>query len=206
MFGRILTLVSGAVLATSVLFSQPAQAVPITGGVTSVALTSASDLANLGISVSPLGNASLTPGDPPVAAFPITGGDLDPGTGDAIIAHDGSGLRLSNSAVVDLENFLIDTAAGILSGLVTIDGGVVGVIPIFDIGPGLALSLTDGAADALELAFQLDGIQLNGFPIGTASVSVQVPEPSTWLLLGFGAVALMMADARRCRWRPLPDA
>lgn len=206
MLGRFLTVVSGAVLATSVLLAQPAQAVPITGGVTSVALTSATDLANLGISVSPLGAATLTPGNPPVAAFPITGGELDPDTGDAIIEHDGSGLRLSNSAVVDLENFLIDTAAGILSGLVTIDGGVVGVIPIFDIGPGLELSLTDGAADALELAFELDGIQLNGFPIGTASVSVQVPEPSTLMLLGFGAAALAMAEVRRRRRRPLPAA
>ena len=206
MLGRFLTVVSGAVLATSVLLAQPAQAVPITGGVTSVALTSADTLAGLGISVAPLGIATLTPGDPPVAAFPITGGDVNPNTGDALIEHDGSGLRLANSAVVDLENFLIDTAAGLLSGLVTIDGGVVGVIPIFDIGPGLSLALTDLAADALEQAFELDGVELNGFVVGNASVDVQVPEPSTWLLLGFGAAAIFMANARRRCRRPSPDA
>ncbi len=47
---------------------------PITGGTTQVALTVASTLSALGASVNPLGTATLSDTNPPVATFPITGG------------------------------------------------------------------------------------------------------------------------------------
>jgi hypothetical protein len=174
------------------------QAAVITGGMTDVVLTSADVLSGLSVTVTPLGSATIQPTTPsPTAVFPITGGSIGPS--GALIQHDGSGLELSTAtASIDLENFLIDTAGGVVDGLVTIGAGPpVGVVALFTLGTGtsptmnIPLTLTSGAADALNTVFFPAG----GGPFSTATQigiastfpTTAVPEPATWgmILLGF---------------------
>jgi hypothetical protein len=196
-----------------------AQALPIIGDQTIVLLTSADALSGAGISIDPLGTAIV--GTDIVgraeAAFPITGGDL---TGPGLfgtIEHDGSGIRLSTaSATVDLENFEIDFDALQVFGDVTEDGTPGGNAALFDVDPcsnlfgtaaqcidgdgsilldGWKLSLTEGAADALSMAFGLPFT--TGAQVGVARIDVRfVPEPGTALLVGIGLAAVA---ARRTR-------
>jgi hypothetical protein len=168
-------------------------AVPIVGGNTSVLLTAASTLGGLGINVAPLGSAtvSLAADGTPIALFPITGGSSDATSGAALIEHDGSGLALSNAtATVNLENFLIDTAASLLSGVVSVGSTSLGIVPLFSIGSGLSLSLTSDAGAALSSVFGIP--DLTGALIGTATVSPvlgAVPEPSVLALALIGLLA-----------------
>jgi hypothetical protein len=174
----------------------------ITGGMTDVVLTSADVLAGLGVTVTPLGSATIEPTIPsPTAVFPITGGSVGPS--GALIQHDGSGLELSTAtASIDLQNFLIDTAGGVVDGLVTIGAGPsVGVVALFTLGTGtsptmnIPLTLTTGAADALNTVFFPAG----GGPFSTATQigvastfpTIAVPEPATWgmILIGFAGLA-----------------
>jgi PEP-CTERM motif len=177
----------------------------IIGGMTDVVLTSADVLSGLGVTVAPLGTATIESTMPfPTSVFPITGGSI--GAGGALIQHDGSGLELSAGGVsVDLQNFLIDTAGGVIDGLVTIGSGPpVGVLALFTLGTGtsatmnIPLTLTMGAADALNTVFFPNG----GGPfstetqIGVASTFPTVggvPEPTTWgmMLLGFAGLGIV---------------
>jgi hypothetical protein len=198
-FRRLFSRMRAVLAAALLLPGVPAFAVPITGGSTSVLLSAASALDSLGISVAPLGSASvsLSPDNTPIATFPITGGEIE--AGDALIEHEGSGLSLSNStSIVELEDFLIDTANALLSGVVTADGTQIGVVPLFSIGAGLSLSLTSEAGAALASVFGIP--DLTGTVIGTATtnpVTGAVPEPGTLTLL-LGA-ALALAYLRRAR-------
>ena len=196
--------------------SSAVQAVPIVGGDTTVELTAAEVLASLGIEVGLLGTASIEVDDStgiPTVTFPITGGDTESGTdGGALIEHDGSGLSLSvtddddMTTTINLENFLIDTGALALSGLVTIGDAVLEDVPLFDISETLALSLTDVAADTIESTFGFDDeVQLNGAVLGQAATDPQVDdgggpvpvsEPSIFALLALG-VMLMLGFSRK---------
>jgi hypothetical protein len=184
------------------------QAAVITGGMTDVVLTSADVLAGLGVTVTPLGSATIEPTSPfPTAVFPITGGSIGPS--GALIQHDGSGLELSTAtASIDLQNFLIDTAGGVVDGLVTIGAGPpVGVVALFTLGTGssptmnIPLTLTSGAADALNTVFFPAG----GGPFSTATQigiastfpTTAVPEPATWGMMLLGFAGLGLASYRR---------
>lgn len=209
---------AGAVLGL-LLASAPVKALPLAGDQTIVLLTSAGALGSAGISVGGLGSAviGLDLAGRAEALFPITGGDL---TGLAgTIEHDGSGLSLSgNGTTVSLENFLIDTLALQLFGDVSVNGGSVGNLPLFDIAvctslvgtadqcidgdgsillDGFKLSLTQGAAGALTEVFGLP--DLTGAQIGVARIDVSfVPEPGTAMLLGLGlAVAASRRNVRK---------
>ena len=181
-----------------------AHAAPIIGGTTEVTLTSAPVLAGLGVSVSPLGTASVssgTTGAPPVASFPITGGTA--ASNGALIEHNGSGLALSaGSTVVDARNFLIDTANAVVDSDVSIDGASAGNLGLFSIGPGLTLTLTPGAASALDAAFGTEALS-SSTVIGTAATSpvvgappVAAPEPAGVAVLGAGLLALVAIRRR----------
>ena len=70
---------------------------PIVGGETSVSLASATVLQSLGISVAPLGSATIDASGPdPMAKFGITGGTESAGDDADVILHQGSGLELFN--------------------------------------------------------------------------------------------------------------
>lgn len=192
---------AAVVLAASALgYSNTASAhgVDIIGNATSVELTSFDALTGLGLSVSGLGTATIDiPGAFPVATFDITGGTLDPDTGFATIEHDGSGLALSDgNSTVALENFFINTGKGLLSGDVSVNGQFVANLDLFTIGDGLVLSLTGGAADALNGVY---GTALPaGLEIGIASVDVAVvPVPAALPLMLSAMAGLGFTGWRR---------
>lgn len=186
---------SGCVLLLSGLMSMsaPAATIMLGGGTTTVEFVPAvvQTLTDAGLALSPLGTASLSG---TTAMFPITGGMIDTDTEMAEIFHSGSGLRFDDGMMMlDLMNFVINATVtpGSESGVLT--GDVMGAadlsdVPLFDIGPGLQLTLRSEAAGALSNIFGLP--DLTGTTIGTAAASPEpVPEPSTFGLLAAGALA-----------------
>lgn len=153
--------------------SAGAATVGIVGGQTDVTVTA--DLAALGLSGAPAGTASVAVvGGLTVFSFPITGGAafMD---GNALVEHDGSGVTLSaGSVAVTISNFLIDTAAMIVSG--DIFGGPTDVT-FFDFGAETALSGVE-----LEISSDLAGALTASFgapDLTGATFGYAVPSPVT---------------------------
>jgi len=144
---------------------------PIVGGETSVTLTSAAVLESLGISVAPLGSATIDASDPdPMAKFGITGGTESAGGDADVILHQGSGLELFNgTSTIDLTDFRIDTANLVVRANVTVDGTAAGNLAVFDLGPSGALTLTDAAANVVSDTFAAPDI--------TSSVTIGLATP-----------------------------
>ncbi|MDX2181391.1 MAG: PEP-CTERM sorting domain-containing protein [Bryobacteraceae bacterium] len=164
----------------------------IAGGTTSVELDPATAAILTGaLTITPLGTGTLVG---LTATFPITGGFIDPVTGMAQIEHVGSGLGFSDGTdTLDLTDFLIDVdlvaVTGILSGQAALNGAALGSVPLFDIGPGLVLTLRSEAAAALTQVFGVP--DFTGAVIGVATTSpTTVPEPATWAALGGALTAL----------------
>jgi hypothetical protein len=185
---RLSLTIAAIVLALTVVGqTQAAPILRLYGGSTSVQLSE--DL------VGALETLTVTPGtivpgalSEGVARFPISGGGIDQATLAGDIFHVG-GLSLSNAdgTTVDLFNFIIDTLSEqpVLTGLVAVDGDLVGRIPLFNLSlenaqidvalfsatiQGAALSLTVDAADALNAALGVEAF-MEGFNVGTAEVS-----------------------------------
>jgi hypothetical protein len=137
-------------------------------------------------------------------AFPITGGNVtyfDPASGvepyvQGLINHDDSGLQLTgaNGKVVKLEDFVVDPAESVLTGKVTVDDAVFAEsAPLFfldgrTLNPlqvnesagtavleGTTVSLTQTAADALNMVFETDALT-EFFPVGVAEITVDLPK------------------------------
>ncbi len=182
--------------------SIPASAATIVGGSTSVSLTSAPTLIGLGLTITNTGFSTLIGNNPPVVTFLITGGSVDDDDGDAMIAHDGSGLRFSSGAnFLSIADFLIDTDAGTITGNVNANGTLLPDVEIFTFDPALTLFLTGTAASAFTSIFGAP--DLTGATIGTAvtnpiTQATAVPEPVTWLMM-IGGFALVGGAMRRRR-------
>ena len=146
--------------------------VPVIGGETSVALTSAATLDSLGVSVGPLGSATLSAtGADPMASFTITGGTVDNAADGAVILHQGSGLELSNAAgVVDLRDFRVDTINDAVNANVSVNGTPAGNVAVFSLGDDGALTLTPAAADVVDQALDTTAITPD-VQIGVATVA-----------------------------------
>jgi hypothetical protein len=182
-----------------------AQAIPVTGGVTTVNLVSAATLTGAGVTVAPLGTATATagPGGIPAVRFPITGGDLSASFAGTI-AHNGSGLRLTTTTgTVSLTNFLIDTVSLTLSGAVAFGTTNLSNVPLFALSTNgnatspFDLKLTATAAGALTSVLGVPN--LTGALIataGTAPITAAIPEPSTYALM-LGGLGLAGWVARR---------
>lgn len=183
----------------------PASAATIIGGGTEVTLTAASTLTGLGLTFAPYGTASVVPGPgDPVVSFLITGGSRDDVSGALLVRHNGSGLNFTaGSNTLRIGDFVVDTATNLLSGAVVANGSALGVVPLFNIGTGLTLTLTSQAAGAFTTVFGAP--DLTGATIGTADVNavfapVAVPEPAAWAML-IGGFALAGTTMRRRKMR-----
>ncbi|HWQ32417.1 MAG TPA: hypothetical protein VNQ79_06000 [Blastocatellia bacterium] len=182
---------AGAVLAAILLITTSLTAapgfLPVTGR-TSVVLSSdfLTAASALGIAPGAITEGSVRSG---IASFPITGGVIDLASAKGEINHSG-GLSLTRGGTqVQLLSFNIDTtgAAAVLTGLVVVNGNVLGRVPLFNLGlpalalplrpepgnvlfiPGVRVTLTAEAAGALNTVFNLNAF-VQGFNIGTASV------------------------------------
>jgi hypothetical protein len=192
-----------ASLLAPTLMSASAHAATIIGGGTSVKLTAAPTLTGLGLSFATFGTASATVDAMgiPTATFLITGGSINDATGTARIEHNGSGLNFTGGGkALSIGDFVINTSTNVLTGRVKIGATTLANVPLFNIGTGLSLSLTNEAAGAFTTVFGAP--DLSGAAIGTASVnliSVPVPEPGTWgmLIVGFGIVGIALRSRQR---------
>lgn len=192
-------------LMAPVLFSVPASAATILGGVTKVKLTAAPTLAALSLSFAPFGTATVvTDGNGiPTFSFPITGGSVDDVTGAALINHVDSGLSFAKGLyVLSISDFVVDTAAKTLRGTISIGDYVASNVSLFDIGNGLSLSMTAQTANLFSQGFGAP--DLTGTTIGVAELSLitaaaAVAEPAAWvmMLLGFAVIGSNVRTGRR---------
>ncbi len=196
-----LTLVPGA-QATKGKSQGKGQSAPVASdtllyrGATTVALDpdTAAALTSLGVSVAPTKPAKAGKNG---ISFPITLGVVDSTTLSGQIRHAGGLVFSKGETEVYLSRFFIDTdamPAPVLSGLVgaakyTGDRAALFNVDLSeaDIAPGkrsirisgVKLTLTAGAADALNGAFGTDALT-EGFPIGTATVRARTWVVPTW--------------------------
>ncbi|HWR16456.1 MAG TPA: hypothetical protein VN577_16655 [Terriglobales bacterium] len=147
--------------------------------------------------VSALGSLSVAPGtvfptrlQRGIVNFPVVGGAIDLQTAKGEILHSG-GLTLTaaNGTKVQLQAFTIDTTGQpVITGLVSVNGQVLGRLPLFTLQlpgnlslplkpvhnwitlKGVGVQLSTQAATALNTVFNVTAFQA-GFNIGTANVS-----------------------------------
>ena len=144
-------------------------------------------LGSLGVTLTPLAASTLFNDTAGIAYFPIVGGLFDPATTTAEIAHSG-GLVLSGDGIqLVVSSFVISLPASgspVLTGLATLNGALVGRIPLFDIDltgvsisykamklsvDGASLTLNADAAATLNSIFGTTAFA-GGLPIGGAEV------------------------------------
>jgi hypothetical protein len=121
--------------------------------------------------------------------FPITGGAFDLDTALGQVLHSGGLTLTAGNTEVRLQSFIIDTtgSAPLITGLVVVDGKLVGRLPLFNLSlphgislpikpeygvfreEDIGVTLTAGAASALNSAFHVSALT-GGFEIGTANV------------------------------------
>ncbi len=163
----------------------------IEGGRTTVALSSsfASALTSLGVTPGTVSPTRLHDG---VVNFPVTGGAIDLDTAASQILHSGGLTLTAGQTKVTLQSFIIDTtSAPMITGLVSVDGKLVGRLPLFDlvlptgitlplkayegqiILKGVGVSLDSTAAGALNSVFHVSAFK-GGFSIGTAKVVIDL--------------------------------
>lgn len=183
---KILGLAVAALLLTlsTPVFAEPT--VQVAGGGTVVVLSTELVAALTSLSVTPdrIKPAKLKRG---VAGFPILAGaiDLEDLRGD--IFHSGGLSLTSATTTVELRNFVIDTLDGtVLTGLVSVNGDLVGRLPLFDLDlteapvingrriviDAVEVTLTAGAAAALNDAFDVSAFAA-GLLIGEATVGTR---------------------------------
>ncbi len=189
----------GVSLMAAPLSSMAAPTDTTAGGETVVALASSflSALTSLGVAPGSIGPARIEAyKGTTYAGFPITTGQIDLGTVEGEIDHSGGLSLTAGSKVVELTSFAIDLyneAKPVLTGLVTVDGGFVGRIPLFDLSlasakiddtkyylevKDVAVTLDSVAAGALSSVF--DTRVPAGLTVGTATVRANLASKVHW--------------------------
>lgn len=186
-------------LSTSILCAttsvSAAPTLPAVGGATTVQLAPSFLDALNSLGVTP---AAVFPGrlkarsEGVLAAFPITTGELDAGTLKAEIDHAGGLSLKAGGSVVKLTDFIVDltTSAPVLTGLVTVNGSLLGRVPLFDLDTSkikaglhenvakvsnVGVTLSKTAAGALNSVFGITALS-KGLVIGTAAVRADLEE------------------------------
>ncbi len=166
--------------------------VQVAGGKTTVRLSEGFVGALSGLGVAP---SAIAPGKLKARrggvfiSYRIPGGAVDAGDGfRGDIFHVGGLSLTAGETSVGLLNFVIDTQdEPVLTGLVTVNGSLVGRVPLFNldsIAPhvarngrvtisGVGVTLTDVAASALNGIFGIDAF-VEGADIGTALVRTRI--------------------------------
>jgi PEP-CTERM motif len=188
-----------AVLAagTTLLLCSAAWAAPVTGGTTTVNLNAGtvSALVGLGFSVAPIPPAADNlAATPPIAVFPITGGDST-----TSINHSGGLAFTKDGVTTSITNFVIDLAganAGKLTGDLIAGGSTTNNVPFFDIGTGNSLIIDAALGSGLSNIYGIPN--LTGTPVGTATINTSaVPEPGNAALVGIGALGVIIFLRRK---------
>ena len=183
-FPRVFAVVAFTVLAAGL----PAQQTKtLFTGRTSVKLSSAftTAVADLGVSVGRVFPTEIWDG---WAVFPVTGGAIDLDTASGNILHSGGLTLKAGDTKVTMQSFIIDTTGKpMITGLVSVNGKLLGRIPLFDLTlpagfslplhlkenrlalKGVGLTLDAQAAGALDAVFHVNAFTA-GFPIGSAQV------------------------------------
>ncbi len=149
--------------------------------------------------VSALGSLGVTPGAVSPTRlyngkvnFPVIGGAIDLDTAASQVLHSGALTLTAGQTRVALQNFIIDTTGTpVITGLVSVDGKLVGRLPLFDLAlpggitlplkprdgqiilKGVGLTLDHTAAGALNSVFRVSAFK-GGFGIGTATVIINL--------------------------------
>lgn len=165
----------------------------IEGGRTTVSLSSGfvAALGTLGVTPGTVSPTRLYDG---TVDFPVTGGAIDLDTAVGQIVHSGGLTLTAGSTTVTLQSFIIDTTgAPVITGLVSVDGKLLGRLPLFDLTipggltvplkpsdgqivvKGVVVNLDGTAAGALNSVFHVSAFK-GGFGIGTAKVVVQLRQ------------------------------
>lgn len=165
----------------------------IEGGRTTVVLASSfvSALDSLGVTPGTVNPTRLYDG---TADFPVTGGAVDLDTASSQILHSGGLTFTAGEIQVTLQSFIIDTTGTpVITGLVSVDGKLLGRLPLFDLAlpggitlplkprdgqivlKGVVVTLDRTAAGALNSVFHVSAFT-GGFGIGTAKVIVDLPR------------------------------
>jgi hypothetical protein len=183
---RIFSLALVLILFTSAAPVMAGPTAQLAGGTTRVVLSTELLAALTALSVTPdrIKPGKLKNG---IVSYPIEAGaiDLEDLRGD--IFHSGGISFTAGETVVELRNFLIDTqAAPVLTGLVSVNGDLVGRVDLFDLDLGEApqirgrriviegvdVTLTDDAAVALNDIFNVVAFE-EGLLVGEATVDTK---------------------------------
>lgn len=178
-------------IATQVSFAQNSRVAQ--AGHTSVELSAdfVAALGDLGVAPGTVYPTELESGK---VNFPITSGVIDLDTAKIQLLHSGGLTFKAGWTEVVLSSFIIDDTATApeISGLVTVDGKLLGRLPLFDLVlpkgielpltpvdnliklSGVGVKLDPTAASALNTVFKVKALK-GGFEIGTASVVAYVP-------------------------------
>jgi hypothetical protein len=163
----------------------------IEGGRTTVALASGfvSALGSLGVTPGTVSPTHLYKG---TVNFPVTGGAIDLDTAASQILHSGGLTLTAGQTKVTLQSFIIDTTGSpVITGLVSVDGKLLGRLPLFNLSlpsgitlplrpyvgqiilKGVGVTLNSTAAGALNSVFHVSAFA-GGFNIGTAKVVIDL--------------------------------
>ncbi len=140
-------------------------------------------LGSLGVTAIATAPGTLSVG---ILRFPITTGVFDDQSGRFEFMHSGALALIAGDTRVELLHFTIDGLGDdlVLTGLVSVNGSVVGRLPLFrlmpnpgtepNVGfflsiPSVGVTLSKEAADALNGVFNVAAF-VEGFPIGTAAI------------------------------------
>ena len=145
-------------------------------------------LGSLGVSLTPLGPTTLFNASELKASFPVVAGIFDPNSTTAEIDHSGGLILGGGGTQLVVSSFLINipsSGSPVITGLATLNGALVGRIPLFDLGlsgvgidygfgskvtvSGVDLTLNADAAATLNAIFGTSAF-VGGLPIGNGEV------------------------------------